>query len=252
MRIHQYFKIIKVDYADSEYLRLHNETNDTGTFTCTRVGTTINTPNLEYSTDGVNWTTADMSATWSVTVGPRGNIYLRGNNGTRGFNASVYTYYTFSMDVDHSAHGNVMSIQNYTTMATVTAIPDYCFTRLFSGDAKLIDVSGMNFGNVTSIGVYGCTSMLSSCSALTTALDFSNVTSVADSGCNAVFDGCSKIQTVYAPNITEWDTLYFYYWVNGAGTSAATPKIMYFKTQELMDSCPSGINGYGAYTKTLL
>ena len=278
MRKHQYFKIIRVDYTDSEYFRLHNETDTLGTFTCTRTGSPT-APNLEYSTDGVNWTTADMSATWTVSVPANGNIYLRGNNGTSGFNKINIQYYNFSMDVDHSAHGNIMSIQNYTTMTTVTAVPNYCFYYLFAGDAKLIDASGINFGNITSIGNCGCEYMFYQCSQLQTSPDMSNVTNIGSSGCDTMFSGCSqlqtspnmsnvtnigssgcsqmlygcpKLQTVYAPNLATWSTSMFTNWVGDSGSAAATPKIMYVPTQELLDLIPSGNNGYGSYTKTLL
>ena len=315
-----------------DYFYLENETDTEGTFTCTKTGSPA-APNLEYSTDGVNWTTADMSDTWTTQVPARGMIYLRGDNGTSGFNRDISSYYYFSMDVDHSAHGNIMSIENYNTMDEVTAVPYYCFGYLFKSDMNLIDANGMNFGNVTSIGDYGCREMFNGCSALTTAPDLSNLTSIGDYGCNSMFNdcsalttapdlsnltsintngcsnmfyyctalttapdlsnltsigyyscrvmfngcsalttapdlsnvtsigdygcdgmfnGCSNLQTVYAPNLATWSTSFSNNWVYKAGSSAAEPKIMYFPSQALMDSYPSGASGYGTYEKHLL
>lgn len=193
MRIKKYYKLIKVDYEDSAYFRITNTSNTGGFFTITRNGSPT-TADLKYSLDGVNWTTADLSADFSLEVDAGANVYMKGTN-TSGFNRGENSYYKMSMDVNHSIGGNIMSIVDETNYATTTSIPAYCFYGLFENDIHIVNAGGVNFGNVTSVDNRGCNNMYRGCTSLTTGSDLSSVTSVVYSGFGNMYYGCTSLTT---------------------------------------------------------
>lgn len=192
MRIKKYYKLIKVDYEDTEYFRIKNTSDTSGVFTITRVNNPT-TADLKYSLDGVNWTTADLSTDFSLPVAAGANVYMKGTN-TSKFNGQ-WEYYTMAMDVEHSIGGNIMSVVDEENYATVTSVPNSCFIYLFKGDTKLVDAGDVNFGSVASIGQRVCDSMFNGCTSLTTPADFSNVTSIVYTGCNNMYRGCTSLTT---------------------------------------------------------
>lgn len=234
MRIKKYYKLIRVDYEDSEYFRIKNISDTAGVFTITRNGSPSNT-DLKYSLDGVNWTTADLSTDFSLEVEAGANVYMKGTN-LNGFNrnysgSKISGYSKMSMDVDHTISGNIMSIVDENNYTTINTIPTGCFAGLFEYDVHLISAENVNVGNVvtiedegfyangdfdrihsifigctslikgidlssvTSIGEGGCRNMYRDCTSLTTASDLSNVTSIGGSGCNFMYLNCSSLTT---------------------------------------------------------
>lgn len=175
------------------YFRITNTSDTGGVFTITRVESPT-TADLKYSLDGVNWTTADLTADFSLSVSAGANLYLKGTN-TSGFNGGYTDYYKMTMDVNHSIGGNIMSIVDETNYTTITSIPKYCFTYLFNGDTHLVNAGDVNFGSVTSIGGGGCQNMYQKCTSLTTPSDLSNITSISWSGCQNMYMGCSALTT---------------------------------------------------------
>lgn len=248
MRIKKYYKLIRVDYEDSAYFRIKNTSNTDGVFTITRVGSPT-TAYLKYSLDGVNWTTANLSADFSLAVGAGANVYMKGTN-ARGFNRNTSSYYKIAMNVNHTIGGNIMSIVDETNYATVTSIPSYCFAHLFNGDTYLVN-AGVNFGSVTSIGNNGCVYMYRNCTSLTTPSDFSSVTSIDSDGCSLMYGGCTSLTTggdlssitsvqrgglagfylgctsltkVTTPNVSSWDTYAFNNWLENTAATGVVRK----------------------------
>lgn len=238
MRIKKYYKLIRVDYEDTEYFRIKNTSDTGGVFTITRYNGP-STSDLKYSLDGVNWTTADLSADFSLEVEAGANVYMKGTN-TSGFNRTTTAYYKMSMDVNHSIGGNIMSIVDETNYATITSIPPKCFAYLFSDDTHLVNVDDATFGSVTSIGELGCRNMYSGCTSLTTPSDLSSVTSVGSSGCFQMYYGCTSLTTATAPNISTWDENRFLYWLSGVASTGVIRKPAGLEIPTGENGVPSG------------
>lgn len=220
----KYYKLIRVSHADSEYFRITNISNEIGEFKLNG-----GTGTMEYSLDGVNWTSYNMSTKPAVEVNPNSNIYLRGT----GFTFSSTSISCIDFNKNYTVGGNFMSLSNYATMSSVTTIGNNnIITSAFNGQTHLISAQNLNFGNVTSVNGTGMGGMFQYCSALTTAPDLSGVTSVGDYGMGNMFYGCSNISTVTAPNINPWDTSKTGNWLTGAGSSATGTKTVY---------CPTGV-----------
>lgn len=97
----KYYKLVKVSYADSDYFRITNVDTTAGTLTIGAGGNLDK--NLEYSTDGVNWTTAASNAPFSLAVPAGSNVYMRGSNNTWTTGTSSSSGgKTILMDVNHT------------------------------------------------------------------------------------------------------------------------------------------------------
>lgn len=263
MRVKKYYKLVRVDYEDSAYLRLKNVSNEAGIFSVTKTGTGTNTSSMEYSLDGVTWTAYDFSTLPQIAVSAGANIYFRGNQ----FSNTRDTYFTFSMDVDHSVGGNIMTLYNYTTIDQQSSVQLSTFKCLFMNDTHLVDAKDLNFGLATSIignnfndnagGAYamfsGCTAlstapdmttlttisyhgtrnMFSGCTALAIAPDIRNVTSVSKGSLVYFLENCTNLSIAYAPNISTWNTSTISTeWMKNAGSAVTGTKTLY---------CPTGL-----------
>lgn len=103
-------------------------------------------------------------------------------------------------------------------------------TGLFSGCTSLSSVA--NLSNLTSSNKT-FNGMYQNCSSLTVGEDLRNFTTDTSSIAFTLFySGCSNLSTVYAPNISTWNTNTFDHWMELAGTSATGTKTMY---------CPAGV-----------
>lgn len=176
---------------------------------------------LEYSTDLVNWVSVTFSsASYTIAdVQPNTRVYLRGENLSP--KTYIFPHDHIKMDVNHNIGGNICTLLSKENYDSVTDISNSRLYSLFRNDVKLMSAM-INWGSVMSISgtLY------------------------------SMFEDCTNLQTITAPNVSTWDTSKFSSWVAGAGTSAANPQML-FDTQELLDACPSGASGYGAYTKVL-
>ena len=233
----------------SDYFYIKNETQTTGTLTITNGGGT-----LRYSTDAVNWTDYDFTTHPTISVAAGDKLYLKGVKSNPSSNPMQ-----FSMDVDHSIGGNILSIINENSYSITTNITSNGLTYLFTGDAHLISAADLNFGNAVSVSSYGMHSMFSGCSALKESADFSNIENVEDYGMTQMYFNCSSLKTgsnisnvtavgvyalqnmyrrctslneAYAPNVSTWgDTSG---WLNGVSTSGT----LYCPSQEVADLIP--------------
>ena len=212
----KYYKLIRVSHADEGYFYIKNVSNEVGEFTIniyTR-GT------MEYSLDGVNWTSYDLTTKPSVSVNPNSNIYLRGTN----FINNAVNNSVINFTKDYTVGGNFMSLSNYSTMGSVTTIDSSNNTiqYAFKQQTHLVSAADLNFGNVTTIGqrglygifegctsltnvpdlsnvttigVYGLSNTFNNCTSLTTGPDLSNVTSIGSSGLSYIFNNCTSLTT---------------------------------------------------------
>lgn len=154
-------------------------------------------PDINYSTDGgTTWnawqhTTQDGDEIYdNITLGAVGDkVWFKGVNEAM-TNADEDFGFSFVLNNGNvAAGGSVTSILDGDGV-TMTAIPECGLAYLFVGCANL--VTPPTFGNVTSIGDYGCNEMFSG-TALTAAADMSGVTNIGAYGCYSMYFGCTSL-----------------------------------------------------------
>lgn len=235
----KYYKLIRVSYADEGYFCLTNVGNSIGTV---KIDKWWETPNsntspavLEYSTDGVNWTTytgGNGGDAVAINVDPNSNIYWRCKAGQLAFYRSRSQ---FIFDFDCVASGNLMSLFTDSNFASYTG--NWAASNLFCNQTHLLRAD-FNFGAQTTVYCYdnistykrndGIDSMFSGCTNLVSAPNLGNLvnsSSTSDSAqqyytgsMNNLFRNCSSLNTIYAPNMT-YDSSFVYNWVDGVAAS---------------------------------
>lgn len=227
----KYYKLVKVSYADSDYFRITNVDTTAGTLTIN--GSNNLGKNIEYSTDGVNWTTADPNAPFSLTVPAAANVYMRGTNGSMANGNYMSTSpCPIHFDKLHTVGGNIFSLIIKDTYSTATSVDgNIVLYGLFYGDTNLVSVDDLNLGNVTTFnGAKQMQCMFEGCSSLTKGLDLSNITSL-DSGVNNdtyapmsfMYRSCNSITAVTAPNVSSYNRdRTFANWLSHTGVNNGT------------------------------
>lgn len=226
MRVKKYYKLVRVDYEDSAYLRLKNVSNESGTFNITKNESWMN-KNFKYSLDGVNWTSYDISTSPSITLAPGANIYLKGNNVSTSDGSGSYTNIHF--DKNFELHGNICSLLNedpavFSQINSITS--SYCFLKLFYGNTTLVSVGDI-FSTITTVSAERAfNNIFGGCTALQ-SIDFSNITSVSGINTfNQACGACSNLSNVKSPNVSSWSSS-FGNWLLNAGTSVSGTKTIY-------------------------
>ena len=146
---------------------------------------------LEYSYNGVDWSTWDLSA---LAVNSGDTLYIRGNNPS-GFNSynkntKTYKYHKFIIEGDKvSCSGNIMSLIDYKNLPDV--IPcSYCFYGLFENCTALTTAPELP---ATELAESCYESMFSNCYSLTTAPELP-ATKLADYCYSWMFNGCTFLK----------------------------------------------------------
>ena len=156
------------------------------------------TANVEYSTDGFNWSTWDYSA---ITLNQGETVYIRGNNPS-GFSTpnydDDYTVHFFSTpNGSFECHGNIMCLLYGGDFKYALTIPNAsCFANLFYNEGTEIGC------NITTAPVLpattltdGCyVAMFRGCTSLTTAPELP-ATTLASYCYSGMFQGCTSLTT---------------------------------------------------------
>lgn len=142
-------------------------------FTANTAGSTVGVndeewlePDLEYSTDGINFTTwtrdEDTGYYPEVTLANVGDkLYIRGNNPS-GLGITARSHCFIEGTGDLSMSGNLNSLFSSTLTDTVSI--DYAFNQLFSSNTAITSVDLTALNSVT--GIAAMTSMFSGCTNL--------------------------------------------------------------------------------------
>ena len=174
-----------------------------------------NAPNVEYTTDGVSWTTWDYSA---ITVPAGGKVYFKGNN-SAGFSTSSSAYSNFVMTGKIAASGSIQSLlygddfednltiprgsncfyrlfYNCSVLTSAPELPaitlaDYCYSNMFRGCYSLTSAPDLP---ATTLSDYCYYQMFYNCSRLTAAPDLP-ATTLARSCYSGMFAVCSSLTT---------------------------------------------------------
>lgn len=201
----KYYKLIRVSYEDEQYLTITNTSLESGDFKVVKEGTP-SSRNLEYSVNGVDWTTYDLDSLPTVNVPSGGHIYLRGTN-TGGFGTPYNDQYRFNFSVQHDISGNLFSLRNpdKNVFNAITTCLEGEFGGLFYGDTHLVNSKNLATTTITSVGNSGTRYMFNGCSSLISVPDFTSLTSVGDNGFSNTFADCTSLNSV--PDLSSLTTV---------------------------------------------
>ncbi|MBQ6280311.1 MAG: leucine-rich repeat protein [Mycoplasma sp.] len=216
-------------------------TNENSTFELVNKG--ASNPNLEYSTDGINWRT--YSSTLNILQDS--TLYLKGNN-PNGWSTSNSIYSHLSIKGNVSVSGNVMALLDNAAKSgeegDITDIPcNYCFYDLFRDSTGITSVSE-DFLPATTLTNYCYSWMFDGCSSLTVAPELPATslkngcyddmfyrctslvtapelpaTNLKESCYDDMFYKCSKLNSIKIGYIGNYDSTYFDSWVTGVASS---------------------------------
>ena len=211
-----YYKIVRIFPDPSSYFYIKNETMSDNTINFR--GEWLSTVNLEYSFDKVNWKRFN-----DMYIPADGYMYLRNTSGS--FCTSEYTQVLYPYG-NISLGGDIRTLFNYTDVESVTKIPDYGFSRIFSmqGDAKITDITNLSFRGITEIGNYGLSFAFAWNYIGTKGVDLRDVTTLGDYALQELYSNNSNITEAYAPNVSTWDVNKTEWWLNSVAPTGVVYK----------------------------
>lgn len=196
----------KFTTAPPPYVTLKNEYGGENTITITKRGSTWQTRNVEYSTDGGNtWT--DIHNGGSVTLAEGGEMKLRSSNG---FSYKTRSYYSIDAENVYSASGNLATLVDYTNYSSLTTIPESNFCNMFSNSTNLVDVDDLTFGGMNLFEIGSCYYMFASTS-ITTPPKFQTQNAWRDEACTGMFSRCELLEKVPSVTVTYCGVRACYY-----------------------------------------
>lgn len=182
---------------------------------------------LEYSKDGENWTTFQITSDGGdITIARGEKLYLRNDSGYfsfRGVQGRQTRFWGIMITATqtNNAGGPLTSLVDYRS-DELPGRRDGLFANLFRQNTNLVsagniviptDLKGSenifmglfnyasslttlpDFSNITSIGKGAMNGVFSYCSSLTTPPDFSGLTEIPESGMYGAFSDCSSLTT---------------------------------------------------------
>ena len=228
-----YYKIVRIFPDPSSYFYIKNETMSQNYIDFN--SSWLETVNLEYSFDKVNWRRFK-----GTDIPADGYMYLRNTSGT--FCRSEYTQVLYP-NGNISLGGDIRTLFNYTDVDSVTKIPDYGFSRIFSmqNGAKITDISNLSFRGITEIGNYGLYFAFAWENLGTKGVDLRDVTTLGEGALNNLYYGNSNLTEAYAPNVSTWDTNKTSQWLSGVSSTGVVykPSTLDIPTNDI-SGIPSG------------
>ena len=216
-----YYKVVRVFPDPSSYFYIKNETMSEGEISFN--SSWLDTVNLEYSFDKVNWTLIPSSDTWINNVPADGYVYFRNTSGT--FGGSNFESF-INIWTKVSLGGDIRTLFNYLDVDSVTTIPAYGFRRPFirGGIGDILDISNLSFRGITSIGDFGLSGTFYNLDNITKGVDLRDVTTLGARALSEMYSGCHNLTEVYAPNVSTWDANKTYYWLSGVSSTGVVYK----------------------------
>ena len=226
-----YYKVVRVFPDPSSYFYIKNETMQEEQMSFSYDW--LQTVNLEYSFDKVNW----IRLNGSFYLPADSYVYFRNTSGT--FCTSEYSD-VIGLRFDLSLGGDIRTLFNYTDVDSVTAIPPYGLKNMFSGQGgRVKDISNLSFRGITSIGDYGLYDTFSqSWFEITKGIDLRDVTTLGENALYQLYAYNSNLTEVYAPNVSTWDTSISNYWLLNVASTGVVYKP---STLDIPTGTPSGI-----------
>lgn len=212
-----YYKVVRVFPDPSSYFYIKNETMSENYFDSN--SSWLNTVNLEYSFDKVNWIRFNRG----FYLPADGYVYFRNTSGT--FCTSEYTQ-VFYPNENISLGGDIRTLFNYTDVESVTKIPDYGFSRVFSmqNGAKITDITNLSFRGIKEIGNSGLEFAFTWEHIGTKGVDLRDVTTLGENALHNLYSQNSNLTEVYAPNVSTWDESKTIQWLYGVASTGVVYK----------------------------
>lgn len=160
--------------------------------TITRFNVGGNTPNLQYSTNGIIW----LDYLGEIAIKKGSSILLRGNN-PNGFNTDTNKYTWLELLGDVSLSGNVMGLLDNGTGSLIVIPNSYCFYDLFKNSTGITSVSD-DFLPATVLKNNCYEGMFYQCTSLIKTPHLP-ATNLAQSCYRNMFNTCSNLKN--APNL---------------------------------------------------
>lgn len=213
-----YYKVVRVFPDPSSYFYIKNESMNEGNIYLNYSWTS--TVNIQYSHDKVNWTRYNGG----FRLPADSYVYFRNTSGTFCTNEYYNVFLCENMSI--SVGGDIRTLFNYTDVDSVTAIPDYGFTRPFSmNGVEVIDISNLSFRGITSIGAHGLEEAFSqSIYTITKGVDLRDVTTLGEGALQTMYAYNSNLTEVYAPNVSTWDTNKSQFWLQSVASTGVVYK----------------------------
>lgn len=182
------------------------------------------TLNMQYSYDGTNWNS--WNVTTPLSFGGTTNLYIRGTNTYLAKPSTNYTHFVFSTASPVYCSGNVMHLFDYTQ--DLTTYPDITNSRgikyLFHNCTQLVEAPDSSLTTIGHSGYFhtfdGCTNLVKAPDILVTACDehsfsymFNNCTSLVHAPKMAsiytgasymyegMFYGCTNLEEIPLPRV---------------------------------------------------
>lgn len=146
-----------------------------------------NTPNLQYSTNGIIW----LNYLGQIVIKKGSSILLRGDN-LNGFNTDTNKYTNIELLGDVSLSGNVMGLLDNGTGSLLVIPSNGCFTNLFLNSTGITSVS-KNFLPATVLTPTCYSYMFSGCVNLRNAPNLP-ATTLTNSGYSWMFNDCTSLK----------------------------------------------------------
>ncbi len=186
---------------DMKYAVLTFEAKTAGATVKLRKGISGPSVTLEYSTNGITWTSYSVTTSGvAITLNNIGDkVMFRGTNTKFAKNSTDKNYNYFSLGGDCYVYGNVMSLINSTDFATTTAFADessYNFCYLFKNCSRLYNHPTKSIVLPATTLATGCyCRMFNGCTNLTAIPDLP-ATKLADNCYGFMFYGCTNLTAV--------------------------------------------------------
>ena len=178
-------------------LYIQNTYNGSNTVTIQQ--TLVGTPDsstyakhLQYSKNGLNWTTITLSSTaYTITLNQGVRVYFRGNEGVfnywySGGNKKAIT--TISANQTHTVGGNINTLLDYQDPYGLT-LPQGAFCGIFENNTKLTSASDITFTPSVdgSLSSYCYLYLFKKCTNLTTVPKIIPAKKQGEDSCNGMF-----------------------------------------------------------------
>lgn len=229
-----YYKIVRIFPDPSSYFYIKNETMSQNYIDFN--SSWLETVNLEYSFDKVNWTRFN-----GMYIPADGYMYLRNTSGT--FCISEYTQVLYPNE-NISLGGDIRTLFNYTDVESVIKIPDYGFSRVFSmqNSAKITDISNLSFRGIKEIGNNGLNFTFAWYHIGAKGVDLRDVTTLGDGALKDLYYDNHNLTEAYAPNVSTWDTNKTSQWLDNVASTGVVykPSTLTIPTDYSGSGIPSG------------
>ena len=213
-----------------EYFYIENTYNGTNTVSVKQTlsgspDSNTYAKHLQYSKDGLNWTTITLSSTaYTISLAKNEKVYFRGNEGvfnywTSGGSQKAIT--TISASQNHTVGGNINTLLDYTNPNGVT-LPQGAFNSMFENDTHLTSASDLTLPSSLdgSLPTYAYLYMFKGCSSLISAPQSIPAKVQGQDACNGMFANCTSLTE--APQLLATTLAAGCYWSLFEGCTSLT------------------------------